>query len=125
MGQKVPSGFSVFDLQEYTTAKEYEDKGDYDTAREWYHKALAVCERDAGAEHRDTALVHLNIGATYNCSEQYAPALEWFIKGYRMLKQTQGDADPYTCASKIYMQDVYAQLNFPEPFNTWFNREFT
>ena len=97
----------------------------YPAALEWYYKALAIYEKVLGTEHPDTAATYLDIGSANLLLGDYPPALEWLMKSYQIFKQKLGDTAPETIGVKDLMQETFSQLNLPEPFDTWFAREFT
>ena len=55
-------------------------KGDYDKALEYFHKALTIRINQLGPEHPDVAISNNNIGAAHNGKGDNAKALEIFQK---------------------------------------------
>ncbi|MCL1808214.1 MAG: toll/interleukin-1 receptor domain-containing protein [Clostridiales bacterium] len=81
--------------------------GDYGTALEWHHKALAIREKVLGKEHPDTAESYNNIACVYDSQSDYGTALEWHRKALAIREKVLGKEHPDTAASYNNIALVY------------------
>ena len=78
----------------------YDNKGDYDTALEYYNKALDIYLQVLGENHPDTATSYNNIGAVYDDKGDYDTALENYNKAKVILEQKLPNTHPYILTIK-------------------------
>ena len=72
----------------------YANKGDYDTALEYYNKTLDIRKQLLGENHPDTATSYNNIGAVYDDKGDYDTALENYNKAKVILEQKLPSTHP-------------------------------
>ena len=87
------------------------EQGDYDTALEWYQKALAVYETVLGRDHPSTATTYHNIGTNYYEQGNFAEALQWLNRAEAVRMRVLGPDHPYTKNTQEWIDAAKQELS--------------
>jgi tetratricopeptide (TPR) repeat protein len=95
----------------------YQDKGEYDTALDWYNKSLKITEQIG--DQAGIAVTYNNIGRVYKYKGDYDKALEWYLNSLKIKEQIgdrAGLATTYNQIGLIYQSkgDYAKALDYAE-----------
>jgi tetratricopeptide (TPR) repeat protein len=85
----------------------YNAQGDYNTALDYYKKALTIREKVLGTEHPDTATSYNNIANTYKAQGDYDTALEYYKQVLTIREKVLGTEHPDTATSYNNIGQIY------------------
>ena len=82
----------------------FSNQGKYDTALEWYKRALAGKEKSLGPDHPSTLTTVHNMAFAFWEQGDYVKALQYWERSYEGRRRVLGDSHPGT-------QDAFNTLN--------------
>lgn len=93
--------------------------GEYDTAIDYYLKALEISDKFSGAKHLFDATAYINIGIAYDEIGEYNNALAYYFKALEIYESIVGTynsltANSYNCIGSAYFhkKSYYKALEF-------------
>ena len=88
----------------------YDSKSDYDSALQYYDKAMKIQERVLGENHPDLATTYNNIGVAYNNKGDYIEALKYLNMALRIYESKFGAEDKRTLKAKECIETVKQKM---------------
>lgn len=88
-----------------------QDKGEYDEALEFYHKALSIWLEVLGEKHPYVATSYHFIGIIHKDKGDYGKALEFYQKALAMRLEVHGEKHPDVAESYNHIGTVYDKQN--------------
>jgi tetratricopeptide (TPR) repeat protein len=87
----------------------------FDSALEWFGRALTISEKVFGKDHPDTATSDNNIAVVYHSQGDYPKAIEWHQKALDIFEKVLGKEHQATAATYNNIANVYdSQGDYPE-----------
>jgi len=80
---------------------------------------LAISEKVLGTEHPSTATTYNNIALVYSYQGDYAKALEWYSRSYRIVLRVLGYSHPHARTIRSNMEYVYAKAGHLDSFDSF------
>lgn len=77
----------------------FDNQGKYDTAMQWYERALAGREKTLGKDHPDTLTTVHGIGLVFTNQGKYNEAMEWYKRALGGREKALGKDHPNTLAT--------------------------
>ena len=87
------------DVGLYRLARGYELRGEYELARIYYERDVALCEKVHGMDHTETATAYNNLGLLYDNTGKYEKALELYQKALPICEKVHGLEHPHTATA--------------------------
>lgn len=97
-GKKDKRAFYPF----YTLANVYFGQGDYEKAREYYGKALAIVEKSLGLNNSDIVLAYNGLALAYDRLGDYENALRYYQKAFVLNDEAIGTNNPDITATMYH-----------------------
>ena len=97
-------------------------QGNYESALEWFQKALRIRERILGTGHPDTASTYHNIADVYWAQGNYNSALNWYQKALCIRERVLGTDHPDTTTAYNDIAVVYYELRDYDSALEWFQK---
>ncbi len=86
----------------------YYESGQYNSALEWYLKALEIRKKISGEDHPDTATSYNNIATIYQSLGQNEHALKWHLEALEIRERVLGKEHLHTANSYNNIAQIYA-----------------
>jgi tetratricopeptide (TPR) repeat protein len=88
-------------------ARFYQATSQFTTVKFWYQKALAIREKEQGANHPDTATNLNNLAALYESTGRYTEAELLYVRSLAIKEKEQGANHPDTATSLNNLAGLY------------------